>query len=75
MEGGKERKINGGPAMVNQVRDGWKELKQKYLQKESAIQMFLSRNLSEERSACYSRFPEIIRTHSIAQQDVICEMI
>jgi hypothetical protein len=29
---GKERKINGRPAMANQVRDGWKELKQKYLQ-------------------------------------------
>jgi hypothetical protein len=34
---GKERKINGGPATANQVRDGWKELKQKYLQTESAI--------------------------------------
>jgi hypothetical protein len=29
--GGKERNINGGPAMANQVREGWKELKQKYL--------------------------------------------
>jgi hypothetical protein len=35
--GGKERKINGGTATANQVRDGWKELKQKYLQIESAI--------------------------------------
>jgi hypothetical protein len=35
--GGKERKINCGPAMANQVRDGWKELKLKYLQIESAI--------------------------------------
>jgi hypothetical protein len=25
--GGKEKKINGGAAMANQVRDGWKELK------------------------------------------------
>jgi hypothetical protein len=25
--GGKERKINGGVATANQVRDGWKELK------------------------------------------------
>jgi hypothetical protein len=33
--------INGRPAMVNQVRDGWKELKQKYLQTESAIKNFL----------------------------------
>jgi hypothetical protein len=38
---GKERKINGGPAMANQVRDGRKELKQKYLQKESAINNIL----------------------------------
>ncbi len=37
---GKERKINSGPAMVNQARDGWKELKQKYLQTESAIKTF-----------------------------------
>ncbi len=33
----KERKINGRPAMANQVRDGWKKLKQKCLQTESAI--------------------------------------
>ncbi len=38
--GGKERKINGGTAMANQVRDGWKELKQKYLQIESSIKNF-----------------------------------
>ncbi len=38
---GNERKINGGPAMANQVRDEWKELKQKYLQKESAIKNVL----------------------------------
>ncbi len=35
--GGKERKINGGAATAHQVRDGRKELKQKYLQKDSAI--------------------------------------
>jgi hypothetical protein len=35
--GGQERKINGGPAMANQVRDGWKELKYKCSQIESAI--------------------------------------
>jgi hypothetical protein len=34
---GKERKINGGLATANQVRDGWKKLKQKCLQTESAI--------------------------------------
>ncbi len=34
---GKERKINGGAAMAHQVRDGRKELKQKYLQKDSAF--------------------------------------
>jgi hypothetical protein len=35
--GGKERKINGGAATAHQVRDGRKELKQKYLQKDSAF--------------------------------------
>ncbi len=35
--GGQERKINGGPATANQVRDGWKELKYKCWQIESAI--------------------------------------
>jgi hypothetical protein len=34
---GKERKINGGPPVANQVRDGWKGLKQKCSQTESAI--------------------------------------
>ncbi len=34
--GGKERKINGRPATANQVRDGWKDLKQKCSQTESA---------------------------------------
>jgi hypothetical protein len=38
--GGKERKINNRLLWGNQVRDGWKELKQKYLQKESAIKNF-----------------------------------
>jgi hypothetical protein len=38
---GKERKINGGLATANQVRDGWKELKQKYFQTESTIKNFL----------------------------------
>jgi hypothetical protein len=35
--GGQERKTNGGPATANQVRDGWKELKEKSSQTESAI--------------------------------------
>ncbi len=39
--GGKEKKINGGSAMANQVRDGWKELKHKYLQIESTIKKYL----------------------------------
>jgi hypothetical protein len=34
---GKERKINGASATANQVRDGWKELKQKCSQTESAV--------------------------------------
>jgi hypothetical protein len=37
---GKERKINGGLAMANQVRDGFKELKQKCWQTESAVKNF-----------------------------------
>jgi hypothetical protein len=49
--------------MANQVKDGWKELKQKYFQKEIAINNFLSCNLYEEPSARYSRFPEIMRAH------------
>jgi hypothetical protein len=36
-EWGKERKMNGGPATANQVRDRWKKLKQKSLQTESAL--------------------------------------
>jgi hypothetical protein len=35
--GGKERKIKGGPTTANQVRDGWKDLKQKCSETESAI--------------------------------------
>jgi hypothetical protein len=65
--GGKERKINGGTATANQVRDGWKELKQKYLQKESPIKNFFSCNLSKEPSARYSRFLEMINSHSICK--------
>jgi hypothetical protein len=37
---GKERKINGGSATANQVRDGFKELKQKCWQTKSAIKNF-----------------------------------
>jgi hypothetical protein len=37
---GKERKINGGPATANHVRDGLKELKQKCLQIASARKTF-----------------------------------
>jgi hypothetical protein len=33
--------INGGTTTAIHVRDGWKELKLKYLQKESAIKNFL----------------------------------
>jgi hypothetical protein len=43
--GGKERKINSGPATANQVRDGWKDLKQKYLQIESAIKHLITQPL------------------------------
>jgi hypothetical protein len=37
---GKERKMNGGPAAANQVRDRGKGLKQKLLQIESSIKIF-----------------------------------
>jgi hypothetical protein len=38
--GGKERKIKCRPPTANQVRDGWKNLKQNCLQRESAIKTF-----------------------------------
>jgi hypothetical protein len=43
---GKERKMNGKPATVNQKRDREKELKQNLLQIESAIKYILSENIS-----------------------------
>jgi hypothetical protein len=67
--GGKERKINSGLAMANQVRDGRKQLKQKYLQTEIAIKNFLSHNLSKEPIARYSCFPEIMYSHSVYYKD------
>jgi hypothetical protein len=41
MGGGKERKMNGGVATANQVKDGWGRLKQKLSQTESAIKNIL----------------------------------
>jgi hypothetical protein len=64
--GGLERKINGGPATANQVRDGWKELKYKCWQLESAIKNVLSGNLSKEPVARYWRFPEIMYSHTVS---------
>jgi hypothetical protein len=43
MRGGKARKMRGRLATVNQVRDGGKELRQKLLQLESAMQIFYHR--------------------------------
>ncbi len=37
--------------------------------------MFLSRILSEERSASYSRFPEIIGTHSVFFREEIQDWV
>jgi hypothetical protein len=51
MGGGKERKMIGGLASANQVKDGDKELKLKFLKTESAIRDILSKNLSAQRSA------------------------
>jgi hypothetical protein len=39
--GGKERKINSGPAAANHMRDGRKGLKQRFLKMEMAIQKYL----------------------------------
>jgi hypothetical protein len=51
--------------MANQVRDGWKELKHKYLQIESAKKKYSkSHNLSREPSNRYSCFPDIMYSHS-----------
>jgi hypothetical protein len=41
MGGGKERKMNGGSATANQVKNGEKRLKQKFFQTERAITNFL----------------------------------
>ncbi len=49
--GDKERTMYGKLVTASQVRDGEKELKQKFLQMESAIKNILSPNFSEERSA------------------------
>ncbi len=43
--------MNGGPATANQVRDREKDLKQKFLEMESAIEDIFTSNLSGERSA------------------------
>jgi hypothetical protein len=39
-EGGKERKMNDGSATANQVRDGGKELKYKFLKIERAMKKY-----------------------------------
>jgi hypothetical protein len=62
--GGKERNIFGRPTMVNEVRDGWKELKHEYLQTESTIKNLQSCNLSKEPIVRYSRLAEIMYSHS-----------
>jgi hypothetical protein len=48
---GKGRKINGRAATANLVRDGWRELKQKYLQKESAIKKMFNHATSPKSLA------------------------
>jgi hypothetical protein len=51
MGGGKERKMTGGLAAADLVKDRRKCLKQKLLKTESAIKHILSKKLSAQRSA------------------------
>ncbi len=51
MGGGKERKMTGGSAAADLVKDRRKRLKQKLLKTESAIKHILSKKLSAQRSA------------------------
>jgi hypothetical protein len=51
MGGGKERKMNGGSATANHVKDRWKRLKQKLCKTESAVKNILLKKLSAQRDA------------------------
>jgi hypothetical protein len=51
MGGGKERKMNGGSANADHVKDQQKQLKQKLFKTESAIKHILWKKLSAQREA------------------------
>jgi hypothetical protein len=59
MGGGKGRKLNGGSATADQVKDGRERLKQKLSQTESAIKNILSKKLSAQCNAENSGLPGI----------------
>jgi hypothetical protein len=59
MGGGKERKMNGGSATANHVKDRQKRLKQKLFKTESAIKSILSKKLFDQRDAEYLGLPGI----------------
>jgi hypothetical protein len=53
MGGGKERKMTGGSAAADHVKDHQKRLKQKLFKTESALKNILSQKLSAQRDAEY----------------------
>jgi hypothetical protein len=53
MGGGKERKMIGGSATANHMKDWRKRLKQKIFKTESAIKNILTKKLSAQRDAEY----------------------
>jgi hypothetical protein len=59
MGGGKERKMTGGSAAADHVKDRRKSLKQKLFKIESAIKHILSKKLSAERNAEFLGLPGI----------------
>jgi hypothetical protein len=59
MGGGKERKMTGGSAAADQVKDRGKRLKQKLFKTESAIKNILSKKLSAQWDAEYLGLPGI----------------
>jgi hypothetical protein len=59
MGGGKERKMNGGSATANHVKDWRKRLKQKLSKTESALKNILLKKLSAQGDAEYLGLPGI----------------
>jgi hypothetical protein len=59
MGGGKVRKMTGGLAAADHVKDHRKSMKQKLLKTESAIKHILSKKLSAQRNAEFLGLPGI----------------